>query len=636
MRGGRLRMVAIGIAGVLLVGALLAGWAHGGAAPMRTQEPGSSGPGKSGPGRQASGAQRPGKPTSGAQTSEATAASVPLSNGDFEGGETAEGAPTSWTLGIGATNGGTQPQSIVELDRDVKHGGQAALHLAGDARVRAWRTLSQDLEARPGAAYRLSGWARTKKVAPEAVAGTNLVQRGNAYAGLFFLDAGGAVVAREVTTVRAPTADWHEWKVEVAAPDSAVRVQITLFLSMSGDLWFDDLALTAAGGRALPAPELLFSEGFETAKELPATWWREIGAARGDTSAASKVLLGQGQGAPGSPNCLVLDCYVENRSWWWVGRTVDVVPGDVLELSCWVKADDVRKEGDEFENFHVNLGFRDAEGRAVGTLTAQSCGKGTFDWKEVQVRATAPAGATTVRAGFFLSMTGRACFDRIVLTRRAGARPAYDGWVSAQGRHVVVRHAPDHPRAREMRGYVERLDATYETIRKRLGTRFDDVVTVYLYADKAEGERLTGRPLAFAAPSEHAVHQTMDNTIGHELTHVIALGVGYAQVPLFGEGIAVWLDGDTDDAHHDRAAELLREGKLPTLEFMLARFREDEAVTYPASGSFTGFVVATCGLEAFRRVYVAPDPVAAAPQMLGRSLAELDAAWRAFLAQRGK
>ena len=170
----------------------------------------------------------------------------------------------------------------------------------------------------------------------------------------------------------------------------------------------------------------------------------------------------------------------------------------------------------------------------------------------------------------------------------------------------------------------------------RANMAFDDKVTVYLYADKEQGLRFTGRPLAFASPGERAVHQTMENTVGHELTHVVALGIGYAQVPLFGEGVAVWLDGDTDDLHHTRAADLLAAGKLPTLATLLDNFRDDESVTYPAAGSFCGFVIATCGLEAFRRVYVAPDPVASAPSTLGKSLETLDAEWRAFLRSRAK
>jgi hypothetical protein len=196
---------------------------------------------------------------------------------------------------------------------------------------------------------------------------------------------------------------------------------------------------------------------------------------------------------------------------------------------------------------------------------------------------------------------------------------------------VVVRYPKDHPKRSDMRAYAQRLDDAYEMIRSKLAVTFDDRITVYLYDSAEQGRRFTGRALAFAAPEDRTVHMTTENTIAHEMVHVVALAVGYAQMPLFGEGIAVWLDGEPDGSHHDKAAKLMREGKLPSLETLLMRFRDDEVTSYAAAGSFTGFVITTCGLDAFKRIYVAADPVASAPQVLKVSLADLDAAWRKSL-----
>lgn len=562
-------------------------------------------------------------------------------NGSFEAPPGENGALSGWTIEVGAHHGANLPVSRVETDAREPKSGAKSLHLSGDASVRSWRMARQSIEVRPGGTYTLRAFARTADVRQEVVKGTAetgkpVTQYANAFVGLFFYDDAGRVLARRVAQPRMPTAPWEAVAAELAAPESTARVDVCAFLSMSGDLWIDDVAVTITGGKAPPAPEVLLSEDFEKARSLPQGWVEELGASNGSGGARSSVAIDATRGCEGSPRSLHLSGDERTKQWWLVGRTLEVRPGDALTFEALVTAKDVRKEGAQFPNFHLNLSFVDAQGRTLGPLVAQSCGTGTFDWKPVTVEALAPAGAVRVRAGAFLSMSGDAWIDRVRVTRRAGQAPAYDGWVALESRHVVVRHPADHPGAAQMREYAARLDAAYESSRRRLGVAFDDKVTVYLYADKEQGLRFTGRPLAFASPGERAVHQTMENTIGHELTHVVALGIGYAQVPLFGEGVAVWLDGDTDDLHHERAAELLAAGKLPTLGTLLSNFRDDESVTYPAAGSFCGFVITTCGIEAFRRVYVAPDPVASAPSTLGKSLETLDAEWRAFLASRKK
>lgn len=556
-------------------------------------------------------------------------------NGGFESPAADDGLPSGWTSSVGANNGGNLPLSRVAVDGEVAHDGRASLRLSGDAQVRAWRTLEQDLEVRPGGTYALKAFARTRDVRRETVSGSRATQYENAFAAIFLYDAAGAVLARSAATVTTPTADWHALSTQVVAPETTARAKVVLFLSMSGDLWLDDVDVAITGGRAPAAPETILREGFEAPGEWPAAWTKETGASRPGPETWSRVSI-DAAGAPGSPRSLRFDVDARSRRFWFVGRDVPVAPGDVLDLACRVKAEDVRKEGDQFENFHVSLAFLDAQGARIGTLNARDCGTGTFDWKTVDVRAVAPAECTRVRVGAFLSMSGRAWFDDLTLTKQSGATPAFAGWIERKGRHVIVRHPPEHPRRREIEAYVKRLDAAYETVRKRLGVRFDDVVTVFLHVDKVEGERLTGRPLAFASPYERAVHQTMENTISHELTHVIALGIGQAHAPLLGEGIAVWLDGEPEGSHHERAAALAREGKLPTLDVLLTRFREDESLTYPAAGSFVGFVIETRGIERFRRIYVSTDPVADAPEILGAPLAEIDAAWRASLAAREK
>ena len=556
-----------------------------------------------------------------------------LQNGDFEAPKADQAIP-GWELEFGARNGGSEPASRVEIDAAVQHGGHGSLHLAGDDKVRGWYAARQEFEARPGAQYSLSAFLKTKDVRVERVAGGTVQQYSNCYVGLFARTVDGRIVGNAYARATLPTSDWEQCTAVMQAPESARSIEVYAFLSMSGDLWVDDVALAVEGGRALPAPETVFVEGFDRAPTIGQDWKLELGASNAYDGPASTVRVATTVGAGGTAHSLYFMGSEETKKWNCLVREVDANPGDMFFLGAEFKTRDVHKEGIQFENLHVALEFTSPDGHAVGGKAYAFGPHGTSDWTHAEAKALTPQGANRLRVVAFLSMSGEAWIDHIELTRRGGASPSYGDWQALESKHVVVRFPKDHPRRTGMREYAESLDATYESIRRALAIEYADKITVYLYTNKDQGRRFTGRTLAFAEPETHSVHQTMENTLGHEMAHVIALGVGYAQAPLFGEGLGVWLDGEPADGHHARAAALLHEDQLPALDELLARFREDEKRTYPAAGSFVGFVIDTCGLDAFKRIYVAPDPVASAPEVLGASLADLDARWRAMLAKR--
>jgi hypothetical protein len=282
----------------------------------------------------------------------------------------------------------------------------------------------------------------------------------------------------------------------------------------------------------------------------------------------------------------------------------------------------------------IRLVFEDDSGKVIASARYSEPGPGTYDWKAQEVRAIAPEGATHVLCGIFLSMSGDAWFDDLKLTRQSGNRAAYAGWQTFEGKHVTVRYPENHPQKQGIGEYASRLDAAYESIRSALKVDYQDKIIVYLYSDNDQGKALTGQDLAYANPEGRAVHQTMHNTIGHELVHVIALKLGYAQTTMLGEGLGVWLDGEGADYHHKRAAELLKAGTLPTVKAMLTDFRAEKD-GYPAAGSLCGFLIEAYGLEKFERLYAHPNTNEFAKSLLGSSLEDLDAAWREFLAKRG-
>jgi hypothetical protein len=557
-----------------------------------------------------------------------------VTNGGFESKFAKDAPPPGWAFEIGATNGANEPVSRVEFDTQEAHSGKASLHLYGDDTTRAWRLVKQELPVRPGGTYEFRAFMKTAKVHGEKIAGTDIPQFTNCHAALSFYDDSGTDVGHEVVRPLVPTSSWKELEIKLVAPESTRRAEILFFLSMSGDVWIDDVDVTITGGKELPPPEVLLDEGFERNVSLPDGWTESVGATNGGGTTRSKIEIDAQNGAPNSPHSLHFSGDAQTIRWFDASRTFDVAPGDALRLSAFVKGEKIRKEGVQFPNFHLRLVFQDADKQTVGPAFYAQGGDGTFDWKQVETHGVAPAGAVKVMVGVFLSMSGDAWVDRIEVTKRGGSSAPYADWLTLESKHVVVRYPKNHPRASGMKEYAQALDAGFETVTKKIAVEYTGKITAFVYANKEQGQSMTGRPLAFANPEGKAVHQTMANTISHEMTHVIALSIGSAQTALCGEGLGVWCDGASDVEHHARAAELAKQGTLPAMATLLGDFRGNEALSYPAAGSFVGYVIATFGLDAFKRLYLDPDPAAHSKAVLGKPLDDVDRDWRAFLAKK--
>ena len=546
---------------------------------------------------------------------------VELVNPSFESRPTADEPVPGWTIELGAQNGATTPESVVALDEKEKKDGRRSLHLSGDAATRGWMILKQDVPVRPGGRYHLRAQVKTEGVRP------NGFGLDNCYIGLIFFDADGKVAGRQFTFPNLPDQKWRGLDARATAGPSARRGHVYLFLSMIGDLWIDELTLEVSGGEELARPERILFEDFAKARRVPSKWSREVGATNGEGDEESAVEVDRDQGA------LKLSGGADTKKWWMVGPRFKAAPGELYTFSARVKARDVRREGNQFSNLHLSLLFLDKKKEPIGRARFCSVGEGTFDWKPASVEGVSPEGTRTVLARVFLSMSGEAWFDDLEVQRLEDVPMPYDHWETIEAQHVVLRYSGDHPQARSMRAYAERLDAAKLEICRQLEVEFDEPIAVFVYKDVEEGELLTGGTLDFADPKGRQVHQRFNSYIAHEMVHVIAhTTLENAGTGLLGEGIAVWLNGQSPASHHQRAAALLAQGELPSMADLLARFR-DQAQAYPAAGSFCGHLLAEHGLDVFKELYPLGSPSARAKELVGASFEDMEAGWHAMLQQ---
>lgn len=551
---------------------------------------------------------------------------APLQNAGFEEKAAKDAAPPGWTLEMGAQNGATKPESEVALDAKEKHGGKASLRLSGDANTRGWRILKQPIEVRPGGTYVLEAWTKTAGVKP------NGFGLDNCYVGVFFFDAEDKAAGIQRASPSLPDSGWTKLSVTVTPTAKARKGYVYVFLSMLGDLWVDDLALTIEGGERIPAPVVVLQEDFAKLKQLGADWKKKVGATNGTGGEDSKARVDVTHGCEGSPNSLQLGGNVNTMRWTHLVRELPAEPGDLFRWSALAKCENVRREGVQFGNQHINLLFVDGKGTAIGAARFAHLEPGTHDWTPLAVDGVAPEGAKKVQVGVFLSMSGDAWFDRFELTREKGLPVPYGDWITLAGKGVTLRYSPQDPHANEMKAKLSALEQSKRTTCRALEVEFDDMITVLLYADNAQGKLLTGADLDFADPQNRRVHQQWDSFIGHEMVHVIAHNaLQYGKTGILGEGIAVWLNGQMKN-HHTLARELLEKKELPSVADLVLKFR-DAKNNYPAAGSFTGFLIETYGLAVFKQIYPLEDPSAKLKELKGKSFEELEPEWHALLAK---
>ncbi|GEM_PF-2219744 len=230
-------------------------------------------------------------------------------------------------------------------------------------------------------------------------------------------------------------------------------------------------------------------------------------------------------------------------------------------------------------------------------------------------------------------------------------------WLTYRSEHFIVHYAPDYPRSPELATLAGIYDEVFEQNCPYLGVSLTAWIDFYVYDELDAG---------FAVPEWNEIFANDDQSIGHEMTHIIAYQIAgeRQKIKLIDEGIATWLNHSTVVTdHHYAAWKYIQEHDLPTLS-ELARtrtFRRQRPQPYEPAASFVGYLITNYGVDAFRQLWKAnaryPEFYAAIEDfgwaqhfsfipgeraqfeasvlaVYGHTLDELDRQWRAWLVER--
>jgi hypothetical protein len=212
----------------------------------------------------------------------------------------------------------------------------------------------------------------------------------------------------------------------------------------------------------------------------------------------------------------------------------------------------------------------------------------------------------------------------------------YPHWLYLESEHFILFTPHDGPVAGDPEAFLRRREETYTRIVETLQVEPAGPIIVFAYASSRQGERLLGRPLAFADPARREIHVRHDQEPGHEEAHVIAWAWNNrgSGVPFLEEGLAVAMSSHPGDPQA-AAAEILTRDALPSWPDLVHRFSSYRHA-YALAGSFVEMLLERFGVPLVRDLYTG-GPAAFTErleQATGMSTAQLQAWWETMLAAR--
>ncbi len=165
----------------------------------------------------------------------------------------------------------------------------------------------------------------------------------------------------------------------------------------------------------------------------------------------------------------------------------------------------------------------------------------------------------------------------------------YANWTTVGTEHFLFHFAPEIPAGNTNR-FITAHEAAFTKINTFFNARPPKRIDFFVWARNEDAQRAGLGTLGFARPELCIVHAVANQTVGHEMTHVLC-GQGIKPVrtsALINEGVAVHFDQTRRD-RMETARRAVREAKLDTVSIteLWERLRSKaDGITYPVAGAF--------------------------------------------------
>ncbi len=154
----------------------------------------------------------------------------------------------------------------------------------------------------------------------------------------------------------------------------------------------------------------------------------------------------------------------------------------------------------------------------------------------------------------------------------------------------------------EIEKYVSKREKAFNDINDFFKSTLPKKIDFYVWESREDAKRILRADLGFAKPDFSIVHTHFQQTIGHEMTHVIS---NYStkmvnKTGLINEGTAVCFDQTNQDKEQIVKDWLRTNDKKITINELWTNFRDyPDELTYPLSGLFIKELIDNFGREKF-------------------------------------
>ena len=185
-----------------------------------------------------------------------------------------------------------------------------------------------------------------------------------------------------------------------------------------------------------------------------------------------------------------------------------------------------------------------------------------------------------------------------------GLAERFDSWETFTSEHFIF-HYSSHLENFDGAAYARSHEKAYEVISAWFGGGPAEPVKFFVWSDQEEASEAGMPALGFARPELNLVHARVEQTVGHEMTHVIAVHAlePTVQVGLINEGTAVYHD-QTGRDQLAKARRALADRGEEGVKVSVAALWEDWSllpteVSYPLGGAWVKVLVDQGGREKF-------------------------------------
>ncbi len=213
---------------------------------------------------------------------------------------------------------------------------------------------------------------------------------------------------------------------------------------------------------------------------------------------------------------------------------------------------------------------------------------------------------------------------------------AHAGWLTYKTNMLVIFYAPDSVLARNnaIRAFAGKRIESYDNDLKALGLKDERTIKMFVYDSNEVAQKVIRQNAGFAQSTVGIIHTKVDQTPGHELTHVLSRAINGRPPPnrLLDEGLAVWMNNSGRD-HFAEGRRLLVAKQLPAASQIIEMLDNRDESCYPAAGAYVGFLLTKYGADKFKQLWGArKESYEEQFQVVyEKSLSDMDAEWRIFL-----